>query len=121
AELLRPATRHRQRIGILETEGAEQAYAAGRLQPAPDFANDFRWRFRVGSLHLIVPQRAGVIDVGVDFVCRERIEDDGGAETGAQLRAETGLPQPLLDQRREHILFAKRFCAYHVAAARAAE
>ena len=90
------------------------------FQPARHLGQHVRAGFDVATVHLVRPNRAGVIHIGVDIARGERVEDNAGAEAVAALCRETMGRQPLLHQTGQHILFGERLGANHVSALRAA-
>ena len=50
------------------------------LKPARHLGQDFGARLDVAAMHFVGPDRAGIVDIGVDVAGGERVEDDAGAE-----------------------------------------
>ena len=67
AERVGARARHRQRIGVLEAEPAEHRDAVLVGEPLADLGQHLGARLDVGALHLVGPDRAGIIDVDVDL------------------------------------------------------
>ena len=118
AERVGALFRHHQRIGVFESEFAEQRDLLLR-QRRFQIGEQFCARLDVGAMKLVGPQRAGIIDVDVDVVARQRVEDHVGAEALARTGRQSRRPQPLRHQRRQHILLGKGFGADDIGRLRA--
>ena len=91
AQLLGALARHHQRIGVLEAEFAQQRDVLLR-QHRLQFGQQLLARPDVVALELVGPQRAGIVDIDVDIVARQRLEDHVGAEAFARRRRKRRLP-----------------------------
>ena len=87
------------------------------FEPGRDLAQHLLARRDFGAAHLVRPDRAGVVDIGIDLACRERLERSRlEPRPVAPCRREAGRLQPLLHQRRQHVLLGERLGADDVTA-----
>ena len=98
---------HRKGIGILEPQRAEQPNLRRLRRPIAD-RRDHRGACRnVAALHLVGPDRAGIIDIDVDRVGLERAEHHRRTEPVAILHVVARALEPMPDDAREDILLAE--------------
>ncbi len=99
AEHSRAVVPHRERVRVLEAEGAHEhdAFRREQLVELVELTLPILGRIAV---HHGRPERARVVDVGVEVAGAERVEGDGRAERGAHDRARVGGSR---DLPREHL------------------
>ncbi|MGY3425596.1 hypothetical protein ACVWZW_006100 [Bradyrhizobium sp. F1.13.4] len=114
AKCLGALLRDHQRIGVLESELAEQGDVLLRKRRL-QLRQQLRARLDVRAVKLIGPERAGVIDIEIDVAGFQGLEDHARAETGSCDGGETGGLKPVPHQRRQHILLGKRLGADDIA------
>ena len=110
---------HGQSIGILEPQPAQHVRSGGARFPFFDLGQHGVAIGRVAPLHLVGPDRAGVIDQHVDRAVGDCLVCDCRTEPVAIIDRIAGCFELLPDQSREDILFGEALGPDHDAIVRA--
>ena len=108
-------TVHGEGVGVLEAQRAQNDDAVARLQRLRQLRQHRPAAGVVGALQHVRPERAGVVDIGVDLAGLERVVSDAGAQILLARHRGAFRLQPTGDQVGQDVLLGEVLGADRVA------